>query len=156
MAKYTQMREFCPNTACSDYGKLQTEQSTKNIIKFGKSKSGKQRYKCLTCGKTFTETIDTIFYRRRTAAQEILDVLSQIAEGSRISSVARTTGHKEDTISDWIKAASKHAEAIEEMLLAEYQLEEGQLDGLWAYVGNKGGKKTMPRLKREDNSSARQ
>jgi transposase-like protein len=155
MAKYTQMREFCPNTACSDYGKIPAEQSTKNIIKFGRSKSGKQRYKCLTCGKTFTETIGTIFYRRRTAAQEMLEVLSQIAEGSRISSVARTSGHKEDTISDWVKAASRHAEAIEEILLAEYQIEEGQLDGLWSYVGNKGEKKTMPRPKRADNSSAR-
>jgi transposase-like protein len=156
MANSTQIREFCPNTSCSDYGKIPTAQSTKNIIKFGKSKSGKQRYRCLTCGKTFTETIGTIFYRRRTDAQEMLDVLSQIAEGSRISSVSRTTGHKEDTISEWLKAASRHAEAIEEILLADYHLEQGQLDGLWSYVGNKGGKKTMPRPKRAVNSSARQ
>jgi len=155
MAKYTQIREFCPNTACSEYGKIPTEQATKNIIKFGRSKSGKQRYKCLTCGKTFTETIGTIFYRRRTAAQEMLEVLSQIAEGSRISSVARTTGHTEDTISEWVKAASRHAEVIEEMLLAEYQIDQGQLDGLWSYVGNKGEKKTMRRPRRGDNSSAR-
>jgi len=155
MAKYTQRREFCPNAACSDYGKIQAEQSTKNIIKFGKSKAGKQRYKCLTCGKTFTETIGTIFYRRRTDAQEMLEVLSQIAEGSRISSVSRTSGHKEDTISEWLKAASRHAEAVEEILLAEYQIDQGQLDGLWSYVGNKGEKKTMPRPKRADNSSVR-
>jgi len=155
MAKYTHIREFCPNTACSDYGKIQAERSTKNIIKFGKSNAGKQRYKCLSCGKTFTETIGTIFYRRRTAAQEILDALSQIAEGSRISSVARTTGHTEDTISEWVKAASQHAEAIEEMLLAEYQIDQGQLDGLWSYVGNKGEKSTMSRPTRVGNSSVR-
>jgi hypothetical protein len=28
----------------------------------------------------------------------------------------------------------EHAEAIEEVWLAEYQMEQGQLDGLWAYV----------------------
>ena len=32
-------------------------------------------------------------------------------------------------------------EAIEEVLLADYQLTRGQIDGLWAYVGNKGEKK---------------
>jgi hypothetical protein len=40
-------------------------------------------------------------------------------------------------------------------LLAEYQIDQGQLDGLWSYVGNKGEKKTMPRPKRADNSSVR-
>ncbi len=42
---------------------------------------------------------------------------------------------------DWIREAGKHAEAIEEALLADYQLKRGQIDGLWAYVGNKGEKK---------------
>jgi hypothetical protein len=55
--------------------------------------------------------------------------------------LVRTTGHKEDTIIDWIREAGAHAEAIEEVLLAEYQLTRGQIDGLWAYVGNKGEKK---------------
>jgi transposase-like protein len=67
--------------------------------------------------------------------------LALIAEGSRISSLARTTGHKEDTILDWIREAGQHAEAIEEALLSEYRLTRGQIDGLWAYVGNKGEKK---------------
>jgi hypothetical protein len=55
--------------------------------------------------------------------------------------LVRTKGHKEDTIIDWIREAGKHAEAIEEVLLADYQLACGQIDGLWAYVGNKGEKK---------------
>ena len=90
---------------------------------------------------TFTETKGTIFYRRRTPEDEIIDTLALIAEGSRISSLARTKGHKEDTIIDWIREAGQHAEAIEEVLLSEYRLTRGQLDGLWAYVGNKGEKK---------------
>ena len=40
-----------------------------------------------------------------------------------------------------IKAAAEHAAAIEDVLLADYQLERGQLDALWSYVGNKGEKK---------------
>jgi hypothetical protein len=72
---------------------------------------------------------------------EISDTLALIAEGTRISSLVRTTGNKEDTIIDWIRGAGQHAEAVEEVLLSDYQLTRGQIDGLWAYVGNKGEKK---------------
>jgi len=140
MSEFAQVGDFCPNEICSDYGELQSDQQH-NIIKFGKTKAGRQRYMCKTCKATFTETKGTLFYRRRTPDEEIIDTLAHIAEGNRISSLARTTGHKEDTIIDWIREAGKHAEAIEEVLLAEYQLTRGQIDGLWAYVGNKGEKK---------------
>jgi len=140
MSKLAQVGDFCPNKVCPDYGKLQTDRQL-NVIKLGRTKAGRQRYKCKTCGKTFTETKGTLFYRRRTPDDEIIDTLAHIAEGNRISSLARTKGHKEDTIIDWIREAGKHAEAIEEVLLADYQLTRGQIDGLWAYVGNKGEKK---------------
>ena len=140
MRKLAQVGDFCPNEVCPDYGKLQSDRQF-NVIKLGRTKAGRQRYKCKTCGKTFTETKGTLFYRRRTADDEIIDTLAHIAEGNRISSLVRTKGHKEDTIIDWIREAGKHAEAIEEVLLADYQLTRGQIDGLWAYVGNKGEKK---------------
>ena len=140
MSEFAQVGDFCPNENCSDYGKLQSGEQH-NINKFGKTKAGRQRYLCKTCGATFTETKGTLFYRRRTPEGEIIGTLALVAEGNRISSLARTTGHKEDTIIDWIREAGQHAEAIEEVLLSEYRLTRGQIDGLWAYVGNKGEKK---------------
>jgi transposase-like protein len=140
MTKFAQVGDFCPDETCPDYGKRQGDQQH-NIIKYGKTKIGRQRYKCKTCDGTFTETKGTIFYRRRTSEDEISDTLALIAEGTRISSLVRTTGHKEDTIIDWIRGAGQHAEAVEEVLLSDYQLTRGQIDGLWAYVGNKGEKK---------------
>jgi transposase-like protein len=142
--KQAQVGDFCPNPDCDDYGKLQSEDQT-NIIKFGKTQAGRQRHKCKTCNGTFVETKGTIFYRRRTPEDEIVDTLTLIAEDSRISSLARAKGHKEETIIDWIRAAGQHAERVEEMLLAEHRIERGQLDGLWAYVRNKGEKKTTPK-----------
>jgi len=140
MTKFAQVGDFCPDETCPDYGKRQSDWQH-NIIKYGKTKTGRQRYKCQTCGATFTETKGTIFYRRRTSEDEIIDTLALIAEGNRISSLVRAKGHKEDTIIDWIREAGQHAEAIEEVLLSAYQLTRGQIDGLWAYVGNKGEKK---------------
>jgi hypothetical protein len=38
MSKFAQVGDFCPNTACSDHGKPQSEHQ-QNIIKFGRPKS---------------------------------------------------------------------------------------------------------------------
>ena len=152
--EFAQVGDFCPNEICPEYGKIQSDQQ-RNIKKAGKSKKGRQRYQCKTCGQTFVETKGTIFYRRRTAEGEILETLAFIAEGVRISSLARVKGHKEDTILDWLRTAAQHAEEIEEILLAEYQLDQGQLDALWSYVGNKGEKRGILKQKNEASSGGR-
>jgi hypothetical protein len=70
-----------------------------------------------------------------------LETLALIAEGSRISSLSRVKGFKEDTIAQWLREAAEHMEQVEEVLLSEFKIERGQLDALWAYVRNKGEKK---------------
>jgi transposase-like protein len=141
MIESARVGDFCPNETCPDYGRLQIDQQQKNIKKFGKTKKGRQRYQCKTCKGTFTETKGTIFYRRRTEEREIVETLALLAEGTRVSSLARAKGHKDDTILAWLRDAAQHAMAIEEVLMADHQLERGQLDALGSYVGNKGEKK---------------
>jgi transposase-like protein len=144
MEQFAKPGDFCPNEACSDYQKLQSNQSKANIIKAGKTRKGVQRFQCQTCGKYFVETSGTIFYRKRTAEHEILETLALLAEGNRISSLTRVKRHKEDTILSWLREAAQHTEQVEDVLMKEYRIKRGQLDGLWAYVGNKGEKK-LPR-----------
>jgi transposase-like protein len=141
MSEFAQVGDFCPKPGCNDYGELQEG----NIIKFGKTKAGRQRYRCHSCKGTFTETKGTIFFRKRTPDREIMESLALIAEGSRVSSVARVKGHKEDTIVAWIRDAAQHAQVIEAELLKEYRVERGQLDAMWSYVGNKGEKRAIPK-----------
>jgi transposase-like protein len=147
MPEFARVGDFCPNESCDEYGKRQA-QGQKNIVKFGKTKAGRQRYKCKTWTRTFTETKGTLFYRRRTAEDEIIATLACLAEGSRISSLIRVKGHKEDTILAWLQDAAGHAEAIEEELMAKHRIERGQLDSLWAYIGNKG-EKSLPGNRRK-------
>lgn len=154
MPEFAQVGEFCPNESCDDYGKRQSKRQ-KNIVKCGKTKAGRQRYKCKTCERTFTETKGTLFYRRRTPEDEIIETLAFLAEGSRISSVARVKGHKEDTILAWLRDAAEHAEVVEEELMAKHRIERGQLDSLWAYVGNKGEKKTTRKPTKAASSGGR-
>ena len=73
------------------------------------------------------ETFGTIFYRKRTPEHEILEILALLAEGARISSLARATGHKEDTILRWLREAAQHAEQVEEVLMADFKVKRGQL-----------------------------
>jgi transposase-like protein len=145
MEQFAQPGEFCPNESCPEYGRLAASQRGSHLRKFGKTKGGVQRYQCKRCGHTFTATSGTLFYRKRTAEKEIVETLVLLAEGSRISSLARAKGFKEDTILAWLREAARHAEQVEAVLMADFQIKRGQLDALWAYVGNKGEKKRMPR-----------
>lgn len=140
MEQFAKVGDFCPNEACCDYGKLQHDQQ-QNIIKFGRTRAGVQRYRCKTCKRTFTATTGTLFYGKRTPQEDILETLALLAEGSRISSLSRAKGFKEDTILAWLREAAEHAERLEAVLMADFQLQRGQLDALWAFVGNKGEKK---------------
>jgi len=154
MDQLANVGDFCANEECEDHGKLQKQLSKRNIKKYGHTKNGTQRYQCLTCEATFTETKGTIFYRRRTPMDAILEVLAFLAEGVRISTLSRVKGHKEETIIDWLREAAQHVGMIETILLANYQLERGQLDAMWSYVGNKGEKKAIKRQKKADSFGA--
>lgn len=144
MERFAKPGDFCRHEDCPDYGKLQKGQQ-ENLDKFGKTRKGVQRFHCRTCGRTFTETTGTIFYRKRTPEHEILETLALLAEGSRISSLTRVKGFKEDTILAWLRQAAQQAEAVEEVLMKDFQIKRGQLDALWAYVQNKGEKKGTPK-----------
>jgi len=141
MNKFAKPGDFCPNEACEDYGRLQDKQGQRNLHKFGKTLRGVQRYRCTSCGRTFTETTGTLFFRKHASEKDILETLVLLAEGSRISSLSRAKGFKEDTILSWLRETAKHAEQIEEVLMAEYKVKRAQLDAMWFYVGNKGQKK---------------
>lgn len=129
-----QMGQFCPNEACELQGDIKAAQ----IIRLGKTKNGTQRYRCKSCGQTFTETYGTVFYRRQAPRETILETLALLAEGVRISSIARAKGIKEDTILDWLRAAARQAAEVAEALLKDYRINQAQIDGLWTYVGHKG------------------
>lgn len=141
MEKLVQTKDFCPNRACLDYGKLQSDQAKPNLKKLGKTKRGVQRYQCKTCRKTFTETTGTIFFRKHAQADEILEVLALLAEGNRISAITRVKGIKEDTILRWLREAAQHAKELDQVLLKDFRLKRAQIDGLWTFVQNKGEKK---------------
>jgi transposase-like protein len=142
MEKLAHPGDFCPNATCPDYGKLQSDQVQANLKKAGKTARGVQRYQCKTCGKTFTETTGTIFFHKHANSAEILEVLALLAEGTRISTITRVKGIKEDTTLRWLREAGQHVDELDALLLKDFRLKRAQLDGLWSFVQNKGEKKS--------------
>jgi transposase-like protein len=128
---------FCPNKGCSQYGKV----GAGNILKYGKSPQGRQRYQCRVCKKVFNERVGTLFYGKRTAVKDIVESLAMVAEGMGIRATARVKGIKHDTLSAWLREAGSQAQQVEEVLLQDYKWRESQIDGLWTYVRRKARKR---------------
>lgn len=61
-AELVEVGRFCPNGACERYGDIDEAE----IIRYGKTAKGTQRYLCKVCGKTFVETTGTLFYGKHT------------------------------------------------------------------------------------------
>ena len=133
MTHLASVGDFCPNPECEDYGDMKANV----IIRYGKTRDGRQRYQCKSCKKTFNERKGTMFYNRKTEEKDILECLALLAEGVRISSISRSKGFKEDTILSFLREAAHHAEQVEAILLNEYEISQVQIDGLWTYVGHK-------------------
>lgn len=142
--------QYCPNQECKLYGEV--DKAT--IIRFGQNRNGTQRYRCKTCGRTFTETLGTVFYRKRTARKDILETLALLAEGVRISSITRAKGIKEDTILAWLREAAQHAEEVEAVLMSDYRVSRAQVDALWTFVRHKGEKGALAKAARRERSGA--
>jgi transposase-like protein len=138
MTDWVSVGSFCPNEACADYRKVDIG----NIIRYGKSGEGRQRFQCKTCSKTFNDRSGTLFHGRKTPVKDIIEVLAMLAEGMRISSISRVKGFKEDTVLDWLREAARHAEQVETVLLSQHQISQVQIDGLWTYVGRKEKKRS--------------
>ena len=129
--------ESCLNPECQHYG----ETGLGNIINFGRTKQGQQRYRCNRCKQTYSARKGTMFYRKRTPEETILKSLTMVARGARLSSVSHTQDLKPETVGGWVLEAGAHAGQLEEALLNGYQVSRSEVDGLWSYVQNKGEKK---------------
>ena len=132
---------FCWRNTCPDYGQV----GKGNLIKFGTTRRGVQRYKCRTCQSVFVATRGTLFYHRHHAPETILECLALLAERNSLAALHRVKGVKEETVLSWLSEAAQHAEQVEALLLARHRLSRVQLDALWTYVGRKGEKGGAPR-----------
>lgn len=132
----TTIGSFCLNEACEDYQKV----NCGNVIKYGKTDTGVQRYRCKTCKKAFVETKGTMFYRLRHSEEEVVECMAMVGDRSSLAAIHRSKGIKEETVCNWLDKAASHVEQFEEGIVRKHKLSRVQIDALWTFVGHKGEK----------------
>jgi len=97
-------------------------------------KDGKQRWLCHDCQKTFGPTYGTPLYGLRTSAAEVARSLLVVMRRGSLNAAEEITGHKYETLGDWLRRAAAHAEAITAVLVHELQLSAVEVDAFWSFV----------------------
>src|SRR5258708_36256231 len=95
----------CPNPECSP----------SHVVRNG-SHRGRARYVCRSCQTFFGETQGTPMYRLKTPAREVAQALLIVMRRGSLRATEEITGHKYETISEWLKRAARHAEALTQVL----------------------------------------
>ena len=102
--------------------------------KHGKMPNGHQRYRSPACHQTFSETIDTLYYRRHVSPEHIRQVLQAHSEGSSLRGMSRTTQLAYITVVSIIRAASQKAQLVHNQEVQAVETEEVSADELWSFV----------------------
>lgn len=123
--------------------------------KFGKDRKGNQRYRCLTCNKTFQEAQEKPLGKMRLPMDKALLCLKLLVEGNSIRSVERITGVEKKTVISLLVLAGEKCERLLDEKLRDVPVRDVQADEMWGFVGMK--QKTMRRKKAADalNADAR-
>ena len=112
--------------------------------KHGKTSKGSQRYYCPFCQQTFTETFDTLYYRRQVEPEQIRTVLQSHSEGSSLRGVSRTTNLAYNTVVSLVRAASAKGQIVHNDRVKQIATEKIMGDEFWSFVQK--NKKTVSQM----------
>ncbi len=102
--------------------------------KHGKTSKGSQRYFCPSCRQTFTDTFDTLYYRRQISEEEVRIVLQSHAEDSSLRGISRISGLAYDTVVSIIQAAAEKAQMVHNASVQNVDTDAIAADELWSFV----------------------
>ena len=115
---------FCPHPDCPAKGHV-----GRGNIRLHSRRD--QRYKCTECGRTFTHTKATPFYRLRHPATLFVQVVTLLAHGCPPQAIVAAFGLDERTISDWQRRAAAQCQQVHAHLVEQPRdLGEVQADEL--------------------------
>ena len=100
------------------------------------SSRGKVRWRCGDCGKSVGATYGTAMYRLHTPVAEVARTLLILMRRGSLRGAEEISGHKWETIREWLLRANAHAEALTASLVKELELDEVEVDAFWSFVGN--------------------
>ena len=126
----------CPNPVCPVHGSV----GAGNVVDHGfyRTRSGKRRrYRCVTCGQTFSSTKGTPYYRLQHRRARFDAVVALRVEGVSISAIARVEGIAWNTVARWLEHAAAVCHGFNQSRITGFVVEELQADELRSFVGGK-------------------
>jgi transposase-like protein/IS1 family transposase len=105
-------------------------------VKIGKDRKGNQRFRCLSCRKTFGEKKRQLNNMYLPLDKAVL-VLRLLVEGNSIRSTERITGVEKKTILSLLVLAGEKCERLLNEKIKAVPVRDVQADELWGYVGLK-------------------
>src|SRR6202158_5965889 len=111
---------FCPNLDCGARGQVRQG----NIVSHGKARA---RYRCKTCGKTFSAQAGSMFERLRKPKALIVIVVTLLAYGCPIQAIVHAFGLDERTVASWRDRAGKQCQQVHQALVEQGQVATTQV-----------------------------
>ena len=102
--------------------------------KHGKTSKGSQRYYCPECLQTFTDTFDTLYYRRKVEPEKMRMVLQAHVEGSSLRGISRTVNLAYNTVVSLVRAASQKGQMIHNAHVQDIETSQISSDEFWSFV----------------------
>jgi IS1 family transposase/transposase-like protein len=122
---------FCPYATCSYHGRV----GFGNIRANGHPNGRRWRQLlCLGCRSYFLETLGTPFHGKQVEPDKLVWALAAPAEGLGIRAVARVFEVDPNTVLSWLVEAAEHLEAFSRYFLYDVDVEQVQMDELFAWL----------------------
>jgi transposase-like protein/IS1 family transposase len=107
----------CPSRGKTDAGNIRVHDSLHD------------RWKCTTCGKTFTANKGTLYHRLKTDPKIVTLILALLSAGCPVQAIVFAFGYDERTVASWQKKAGQHCRSVHEAIVHQPQdLQQVQAD----------------------------
>jgi IS1 family transposase len=122
---------FCPHAACAYHGRIGFGNLRANGHPTGRRW---RQLVCLGCHGYFLETHGTPFHGKQVDPDTLVWALAALAEGLGIRAVARVFEVDPNTVLGWLVDAAEHLEAFSRYCLQDVDVEQVQMDELFALL----------------------
>lgn len=114
--------------------------------KFGRTKDGRQRYRCLSCRKVAAEAREKPLGDMRLPLDRALLCLNLLCEGSSVRAIERITGTEKKTILRLLVQVGEGCERMLAETVKAVPVQDVQADELWTYIRCKQGTREKKKI----------